>query len=119
MAMVNVFTGNLAKAPILTGAGDHAVCKIVVISNEYAGKDRETGESKEVAVSIQFTAFGRLAETIHRNFFKGDQIIINEYRIRNNNYEGKDGETVYGYNFIIDRFEFGQAGREKREHRGE
>lgn len=108
----NVFVGNLAGAPTMSGTGDRAVCRFTLIANEYAGKDNG-GAVKERAVSIQFTAFRAKAEAICKNAMKGDQLILN-YRIENNNYE-KAGETVYGFNFIVEDFAFGAPGKEKRE----
>nr|CAC79155.1 Ssb protein [uncultured bacterium] len=110
---INVFEGHLAKTPTISGTGDRAVTRFTLISNEYAGKDRETGEARERSVSIQFTAFRQKAETIAKNAMKGDQLII-QYRIENNDYT-KDGETVYGYNFVVEDFKYGAPGKEKRE----
>ena len=109
----NIFVGNLAKTPTLTGAGDRAVARVTLITNEYAGKDQDTGESRERSVAIQFTAFRGKAEAIANNALKGDQLIV-DFRIENNEYD-KDGETVYGFNFILEDFQFGAPGKEKRE----
>ena len=109
----NVFVGNLAKLASITGAGDRAVARFTLISNEYAGKDKETGEVRERSVAIQFTAFRSKAEAIAKNVLKGDQLIV-EYRVENNEYE-KDGEAVYGYNFILEDFAFGAPGKAKRD----
>jgi single-strand DNA-binding protein len=110
---VNIFCGHLAKTPTLNGSGDRAVAKFTLITNEYAGKD-ESGEVRERSVSIQFTAFRQKAETIAHNALKGDQLIVT-YRIENNNYKDKDGNDVYGYNFVVDGFDFGAPGKEKRD----
>jgi single-strand DNA-binding protein len=107
-----MFTGNVAKTPVLSGSSEHAVCKFTLISNEYAGKD-EDGKAKERQVSIFFTAFRGKAETIAKHVRKGDQLIVT-YRIENNHYQ-KDGEDVYGYNFLVEDFAFGAPGKEKRE----
>jgi len=109
----NVFVGNLAKAVVLSGSGDRAVARFTLISNEYAGKDKETGAARERSVSVQFVAFRGQAEAIAKNAMRGDQLIV-DYRIENNNYE-KDGEAVYGYNFVVEDFTFGAPGKEKRE----
>ncbi|HCP6903050.1 single-stranded DNA-binding protein [Shigella flexneri] len=109
----NVFVGNLAKSVVVTGSGDRAVARFTLISNEYAGKDKETGEARERSVSIQFVAFRTKAEAIARNALKGDQLIV-DFRIENNTYQ-KDGEDVYGYNFVVEDFTFGAPGKEKRE----
>ncbi|MCL2876525.1 MAG: single-stranded DNA-binding protein [Betaproteobacteria bacterium] len=107
----NMFIGNLAKAPVLAGNAERAVCKFVLISNEYAGKD-EQGQAKERQVSLQFTAFRGKAEAIAKHTFKGDQLIV-DYRIENNHYQ-KEGEDIYDYNFIVEDFSFGAPGKEKQ-----
>ncbi len=109
----NVFVGNLARPATVAGTGDRSVTRFTLITNEYAGKDKETGESRERSVAIQFTAFGKKGEAIAKNALKGDQLII-DYRVENNDYE-KNGETVYGYNFIVEDFAFGAPGKEKRD----
>lgn len=108
MQVYNYFSGRVAAAPTTQGTGDKTVTKFTLIKNEYAGKDSQSGEIKERTVSIQFTAFRGKADAIAKNVNKGDQLIVS-YRIENNHYE-KDGEDVYGYNFIIDDFEFGAPG---------
>ncbi len=110
----NVFVGNVAKAPTLTGSGDRAVVKFTLISNEYAGRDAQSGEARERQVALPFTAFRGKAEAIARHAAKGDQLIVT-YRIENNEYEKTGGETVYGYNFLVDEFQFGAPGKAKRE----
>lgn len=107
------FTGRLAKAVTLTGQGDRAVAKFTLIRNQYAGKDDASGESLERTVAIQFTAFRKKAEAIARNFIKGDQMIV-VARLGNNDYTDKDGVEHYGFNFVIDEFDFGAPGGGKR-----
>lgn len=109
----NVFVGNLAKSPSISGSGDKAVGKFILISNEYAGKDKATGDAQERSVALQFTIFRGRAEALAQHAMKGDQLIV-EFRIENNNYE-QDGDTVYDYNFIVEDFTFGAPGKEKRE----
>ena len=108
----NVFVGNVAAAPKLTGTGENAVCKFTLIETAYAGTDKETGEKRERTTAIQFTAFRKLAEVIMANSRKGDQLAVN-YRIENNNYK-KEGEDVYSYNFVVEEFAFGAPGKIKR-----
>ena len=106
------FTGRHAKAVTLTGHGDKAVAKFTLIRNQYAGKDEESGDSLERVVAIQFTAFRGKAEAIARNFFKGDQMVV-VARVENNNYQ-KDGTDHFSFNFVVDDFDFGAPGEEKR-----
>lgn len=107
------FTGRHAKAVTLQGTGDSAVAKFTLIRNQYAGKDKATGESLEREVAIQFTAFGGKAEAIARNFLKGDQMAV-VARVENNNYTDSDQVERYGFNFVVDEFEFGAPGEAKR-----
>jgi len=111
----NTFVGHLAKDATLTvTSGGCAVCKFTLIANEYAGKDKDSGESRQRSIAIQFTAFQQKAEAIVRHAVKGDQLIVN-YRIENHHYTDRThGEEVYGYNFIVQDFAFGAPGKEKR-----
>jgi single-strand DNA-binding protein len=109
----NVFVENLARPATLTSPGDRAVARVTLIANEYVVKDRENCNARECSVAIQFTAFRQKAEAIVKNVLKGDQLIV-DYRIENNDYE-EAGETVYGYNFIVENFAFGALSKEKRE----
>jgi single-strand DNA-binding protein len=101
------FNGHLASDPVLNGKGDHARCKVLLIANEYAGKDKEARK-----VAILFTAFRGKAEAIGAHMKKGDQLIVRA-RIENNNYT-HDGVDRYDYNFIIEDFDFGAPGAETR-----
>lgn len=107
------FTGRIAKAPVLTGNGDRAVCKFTLIRNEYAGKDQAGERKEDKVISIQFTAFRGKAEAIAKHAFKGDQLIVSA-RIENNNWTDGEDQKHYDYGFIIDDFEFGAPGEEKR-----
>lgn len=106
------FTGRLAATPTISGRGDKKVAKLVLIRNDVIGKD-DNGNKIERTTSIQFTAFNGLAGVIADNTAKGDQLIVTA-RVVNNNYQ-KDGVDVYGYDYIIESFDFGAPGKESRE----
>ncbi|WP_108610840.1 single-stranded DNA-binding protein [Aminobacter sp. MSH1] len=108
----NIMTGRLAGAPELRGTGDKAVCRFTLIDNEYAGKD-DNNQAKTRTVSVPFVAFRHDAKRIHEHCRKGDQLIVT-WSLRNNNYEKEPGQTVYGYDFVVEDVEFGAPGPEKR-----
>ena len=105
------FTGRAAATPELKTYSDTKVTRLRLIRNEYAGKD-DDGNRKERQVSIPFTAFAGIAETLAKNVTTGDQLVV-VATIRNNNFE-KDGEERYDYNFEVVEFEYGAPGAEKR-----
>lgn len=109
-----IFTGRMAKAPVLTRPNGTAVCKFTLLRNEYAGKE-ESGEARpERKVAVQFTAFRAKAEAIAENVMEGDQIQIYA-RVENNNFTDSSGTDKYEFNFIVEDFEFGAPGKLKRE----
>ncbi|RUR71856.1 single-stranded DNA-binding protein [Variovorax guangxiensis] len=108
------FVGRIAKAPVYRDGGRTPVCFFTLIRNEYAGKDEATGDAREERkVAIPFTIFGARAKTISEFAYVGDQLVV-EYRLVNNDREVQ-GETEYGYSFIVDDFEFGAPGETKRQ----
>ena len=106
------FTGRAAAAPELNTYGDTKVARFRLIRNDYAGKD-ENGERRETQVTIPFTAFGGMAETLAKNVMTGDQLVI-EAKISNNNYTDGEGKERYDYNFEVVAFDYGAPGAEKR-----
>jgi single-strand DNA-binding protein len=107
------FDGRLAKPVTLTGQGDRQYAKFTLIRNQYAGKDDQTGDTREKTVAVQFTAFRGKAEAIARNCFKGDQLFITAH-VENNDYTDVDGVQQYGHEYIVEDFDFGAPGPEKR-----
>jgi len=112
MSNTLIFVGRVAQAPALTRPSGTAVCKFTLIRNEYAGTDNDGNVRDERTVSLQFTAFQKRAEALAKNVMEGDQLIVTA-RIENNNYQ-KDGVDVYGFNFVVENFEFGAPGPRKR-----
>jgi len=107
------YSGRAAAAPELqtVGQNDTKLARVRLIRNEYAGNDGDGGR-RERQVSIQFTAFGSMAETLARNVLTGDQLSVIA-TLRNNNFQ-RDGQDHYEYNFEILEFEYGAPGAEKR-----
>ena len=74
----------------------------VAISNVRKG----TGEEREEeATSIQWTFWGRLAETAAEYLGKRSRVNI-VGRVQNNNYEKAPGELVYGLTFTCEEIDF-------------
>jgi single-strand DNA-binding protein len=105
--------GNLARDPELTVKGDTTCTKIVLVGNDYAGKD-EQGNAREAVTTLYLVAFDGLGEAIAKNARKGDQLIV-QAQIRSNNWIDKDGEKRYDHSFVVQSFRFGAPGKAKRE----
>jgi len=61
--------------------------------------------NREEVTYIKITTFGSTAELIQKYTHKGDMILI-DGNIKNNNYEDKDGNKHYDYQFTGNRVEF-------------
>lgn len=107
------FVGRIASAPEMRKSGDVAITKFTLIRDEYAGKDAQN-QAKKRQVTIQFTAFRGMAESIVNHGMVGDQLIVTA-RIENNNYKDSGGNDQYGFNFIVEGFEWGAPDKAKRQ----
>ncbi len=116
MSNLFIFIGRLSGPVEITKHGDTTVGKFTLLRNEFAGLDKND-KRKERVVSIQFTVFGSRAEALAEYTAKGDQLVV-QASLSNNNFE-RNGETVYGYNFVVDSFEFGAPGPETRKRLAE
>ena len=105
--------GQLAKNPELAVKGDVSYTRFCLVGNDYVGKD-ESGNTREAATSLWFTAFDSLGEVIAKNARKGDQLIVSA-QIRASNWTDRDGEKQYDHSFIVQSFKFGAPGKVKRE----
>ena len=88
----------LTKDPeIVNTANGKTLCRMSLACNEKYG-------DREEKLYINGVAFGNGATAISNYFHKGSKIFISG-KIAPNNYE-KDGKTVYGYQVIVESFEF-------------
>jgi single-strand DNA-binding protein len=74
----------------------------VAISNIRRGSG---GEREEEATSIQWTFWGKLAETAAEYLGKGSRVNV-VGRVQNNNYEKAPGELIYGLTFTCEEIDF-------------
>lgn len=99
MRSLNRFTGigNLTKMVNVKNVGELVIAAGSIAINDKVGE-------KEEATYINFKAFGKLAELMGTFLQKGSKIYI-EGKLKNNNYDKKDGSgKVYGYELIVDDF---------------
>lgn len=107
------FDGRCADVPTFTQHGETRVLKFRLLRNEYSGRDAD-GNAKERVVSIPFTAFNGIADTLQKTLMKGDQLIVTA-SVQNNNYKDGEDRDRYDYNFVVDDFTYGAPGAAKRE----
>lgn len=98
MNTVNLI-GNLGRDPKINTAGTMASFSIAV-KNKFRNKQTNEYETNW----FNCKAFGKTAELIRDNFFKGSQIAF-EGHLQNNNYE-KDGKMIYRDEVIVDAITF-------------
>lgn len=98
--------GRVASELTLEQKASTVYVRVPLIGNDYIGRDDEGARTR--TTSVTFTAFGELAKAIAKNVAKGDQLFV-EGHIEEARYE-RDGQTVYGYNHIVDEFTFGAPG---------
>jgi len=91
--------GNLGRDPQVNAAGTMASFSIAV---KRSFKDKATGDY--ISDWFNCKAFGKTAELIEKNFFKGSQIAFTGHA-QNNNYE-KDGRMIYSIEFVVDSITF-------------
>lgn len=95
--------GRLTKDPeIRGGQNNNKVAKFTLaVDRKY--KNKKEGEPS--ADFINMTAFGKTADFVEKYLHKGSKIATVS-AFQNNNYKGRDGNTVYSYQFIIIEIEF-------------
>ena len=109
--------GRLAEDPERTTRGDTTIVRFCLISNDYAGVDKETRAPRKVRTSMWFTAFGSLGEAIADNARKGDQLIVQSHVRTSSWVDSQSGETKYEDQNIVDEFQFGAPGPKTRRER--
>ena len=103
--MINAtFKGTFGKDPELEyiGANDTAKLTASLATERSAKVDGDWGK---VTDWIRIQAWGKKAEAIAKWFGKGGQIIIHG-TFETYKFEGRDGDTIYGWHFRVNDFEF-------------
>ena len=95
-----IIAGNLTRdAELRQTQSGTSVCNITIAVNE----KQSNGETRTTFVSCD--SFGKTAENISKYFSKGKPIFI-EGRLRQDNYEDKNGVKQTKTKVIIEKFEF-------------
>lgn len=85
---------------LINREGRLAKAVLTAISNTRRGEARE-----EESTAVQWTLWGKLAECANEYLGKGSHVNI-VGRLRNNNYQDKNGVDVYAFNFVADEVDF-------------
>ena len=104
-----IFVGRLT-APVETrySTGGNAMCIAtfnLAVDRRFKKKDDEDAPSADF---FRITSFGKLGEFAEKYLQKGTKIIV-EGRVENNNYTDKNGNKVYGFQFIAENIEFAES----------
>lgn len=103
-------TGNLTKDPEVMGKEDKKVAKVSIATRRTYVK-----EGSDVSADfIPLTFFGKQAEFAEKYLKKGNRIEVSG-RVENNDYTNKDGQKVYGFQFIVEIVEFGGGAKKDEE----
>ena len=98
----NAHLAGSVKVEVVDGRGGRVTkATLVAISNSMRG----SGDAREYqATAIQWTLWGPQAENAAAYLGRGSHVNV-VGRLSNNNYV-KDGETVYGWDFVVDEIDF-------------
>ena len=114
------FSGRIAKEPVFQSNGTYSTVRFTLLRNEYAGKDKTTGERKpDRVVRCRCMAWGKVAETVHKYCHAGDQLII-EGRQHSPEPRQKEGSTEMQYfenEIVLTSMEFGLPGKKSQQLR--
>ena len=104
-----IMMGRLVADPeVRFSTGENATC---IASFNLAVDKRFKRKNDPDAPNADFfriTAMGKLGEFAEKYLKKGTKILM-EGRVENNNYTNKDGQKVYGFQFIAENIEFAES----------
>lgn len=99
-----VFMGRLTRDPeIRYTSTNMAIANFSLAVDRWAKKDEKTE-----ADFIPCTAFDKKAEFVEKYLVKGSKVVVSG-RVQNNNYTNKEGQKVYGFQFLVDSIEFAES----------
>ena len=97
-------SGRLTEDPEMkTTSGGTQVCNFTLAVDR---KFKREGQPK--ADFLNYTAFGKTAEFISKWCHKGTKLDV-QSTLQNNNYQGRDGKTVYRNILMVESVEFAES----------
>ncbi len=110
-----IFMGRLtAPAEIRYSSGENATCIAnfnLAVDKRFKKRDNPDAPTADF---FRITAIGKLGEFVEKYLHQGTKIVV-EGRIENNNYTNKDGQRVYGFQFIAENIEFAESKKAQEE----
>ena len=101
-------TKDIEESDVRYVGGDNATCIAnfnIAVDKRFKKKDDPDAPTADF---FRFTAIGKLGEFVSKYLHKGTKILV-EGRVENNNYTNKDGQKVYGFQFIAENIEFAES----------
>lgn len=89
-------------------SGENAICIAnfnLAVDKRFKKKDDPNASTADF---FRITAMGKLGEFAEKYLRKGTKVVV-EGRVENNNYTNKDGQKVYGFQFIAENIEFAES----------
>lgn len=104
-----IFMGRLCNDPeIRFTTGENALCIAnfnLAVDKRFKKKDDSDAPTADF---FRITAMGKLGEFTEKYLKKGTKVVV-EGRVENNNYTNKDGQKVFGFQFIAENIEFAES----------
>lgn len=99
-----IMMGRLTRDPEIrsTRDGSQIARYTLAVDRKYHKEDEPKADF------FNCTSFGKVAETIGNFLHKGSKVVI-DGEVRNNNYTDKNGNKVYGYQIIVNNFDFAES----------
>ena len=110
-----ILMGRLTKDPEIRygGANNTAIARFSIAVDRRFKRD-----GQPTADFFNCTAFGKLGEFVEKYLCKGTKIVL-DGEIQNNNYQNKDGQTVYGFQVMVNSVEFAESKKAAEERQEE
>lgn len=110
-----VFMGRLTRDPeIRYTSGENATCIAnydIAVDKRFKRRDDPNAPTADF---FRITAIGKLGEFSEKYLHQGTKIVV-DGRVENNNYTNKDGQKVYGFQFIAENIEFAESKKTQEE----